>query len=835
MDSRFPIVIFWGPDLVQFYNDAYAAAILRDKHPALGRRAQDCWSEIWPVIGPLLDSVMRGGRATYSENLYLPVITGGVPEERYFTFSYSPIRTETGIGGVFCAVTETTAIILRERDAEERATALADLDRAKTSFFSNVSHEFRTPLTLMLGPLEELAKTVNAEQLPLVSAARRNSLRLLKLVNTLLRFSRLEAGQADAVFTETDLAPITRELAGVFRSAIESSGLNLIVDADPDARAFVDLSMWEVIMLNLLSNALKFTLDGAIHVSLRSTADAVTLTVTDSGVGISPEDLPHVFERFRRVHAVKARSQEGSGIGLALVNELVRLHGGAIRVQSEVGKGTTFEISLPLGKAHLDPSALLPAPVSTARSTSAEQYLAEVEATIAPAKAALPQRSIGSSRGTCSRVLLADDNHDLREYVSRILSPTFDVIAVNNGREALQTAQRERVDLIISDVMMPEMDGFELLKAVRSNSDLQTTPFIMLSARTGEETAIEGLTRGADDYIAKPFSAEHLLARVRSHTRGAQLRREEQEFRQLVESGPVIRWIADASGAITWYNRPWYEYTGQTREESAGWGWQVAHHPKDLPGFLQEWNRCIATRTPFQKESRLRKSDGTFRTMLAQAVPTRDESGQVTRWYGSSIDIEAQKAAQQRSKHVAETLQTIFLPRKLPHTKQLRVDAIYQAAEKDAHVGGDWYDAVRLADGRYRISIGDVIGHGLHASIMSWRLRHAVDDFAFNYDSPAAILREVNRVMRFEFPESYATALIAVIDPTCSTLTYASAGHPPPIIAGRDRPAQALPRGGLLLGIVDNLELVSQTAAIARDDAAIFYTDGMTEFARDSE
>ncbi|HET9039953.1 MAG TPA: HAMP domain-containing sensor histidine kinase, partial [Gemmatimonadales bacterium] len=250
------------------------------------------------------------------------------------------------IGGQIGAAIANAHAYEQER---RRAESLAELDRAKTAFFSNVSHEFRTPLTLMLGPLQDL---VEAHDLPpdtrdQIAVTRRNALRLLKLVNSLLDFSRLEAGRVEAQYEPLDLAALTTDLASIFRSAIERAGLRLVVDCPAlPAPVYVDRDMWEKIVLNLLSNALKFTFEGEIRVALRPEAGGrVRLTVSDTGTGIPADALPHVFERFRRVQNARARTFEGTGIGLALVHELVKLHGGQISLSSEVGRGTTFDIT----------------------------------------------------------------------------------------------------------------------------------------------------------------------------------------------------------------------------------------------------------------------------------------------------------------------------------------------------------------------------------------------------------------------------------------------------------------------------------------------------------
>jgi len=500
LNSKFPILIWWGRDLVKIYNDAYRP-ILGDKHPrSMGQRGAECWPEIWHIIGPMLEGVMNTGQATWSENQMLPLVRHGFAEECYFTFSYSPIRDESGgIGGVFCAVTETTAQILGERRlrtlraipqrtahattaeeacaraaealgenradvpfaliylvdettrrahlagstgdggsddwpldavlasgnpmiveggpsphkalllpigltgearssgvlvvglsdrlrlddqyrsfldlvaghiataitgvrtleaAEQRARALAEIDRAKTQFFSNISHEFRTPLTLMLGPTEDALsspeRALHGEDLEVVH---RNELRLLELVNTLLEFSCIEAGRAEASFEPVELSVLTTDLAAGFRSAIERAGLRLEVHCDPlGSEVHVDRDMWERIVLNLLSNAFKFTFEGTISVELHARDGRVELVVRDTGVGIPKAELPRVFERFHRIEGTRSRTHEGTGIGLALVRDLVNLHEGEISVSSEEGRGTTFTVSVPMAQRMRDRS-----------------------------------------------------------------------------------------------------------------------------------------------------------------------------------------------------------------------------------------------------------------------------------------------------------------------------------------------------------------------------------------------------------------------------------------------------------------------------------------------
>jgi PAS domain S-box-containing protein len=441
-------------------------------------------------------------------------------------------------------------------EERQRVQALAELDRAKTAFFSNVSHEFRTPLTLMLGPLQEAlsrpAGDVPVSVLAELSVAHRNSLRLLKLVNALLDFSRIEAARVQPNYEPTDLAALTCDLASAFRSAIERANLRLVLDCPTIGEpAFVDREMWEKIILNLLSNAFKYTFEGEIAVTLRRVGDDAEVSVRDTGTGIPAHELPRLFERFHRIQGARARTHEGTGIGLALVQELVKLHGGNIRVESQVDRGTTFFISIPLGSAHLPAER-----VGTGRSLAsiaigptpyleeASRWLPDAPATdhssITDADAVLRDVSGAEvQKSAATRILVADDNEDLREYLRRLLASQYDVEVVSDGQFALEAARRRKPDLILTDVMMPRLDGFGLLREVRDDPALRDTPVIVLSARAGEEARVEGAQAGADDYLVKPFSARELLARVGALVEKARLRREvstiSQEQRRILE------------------------------------------------------------------------------------------------------------------------------------------------------------------------------------------------------------------------------------------------------------------------------------------------------------
>ena len=442
------------------------------------------------------------------------------------------------------AVTTKLANARAYEEERRRAEALAEIDRAKTAFFSNVSHEFRTPLTLMLGPLEdELGEHDNPlppARRERLETAHRNSLRLLKLVNTLLDFSRIEAGRTQASYEPTDLAAYTTELASVFRSAVEKGGLKLVVHCPPLPQpVYVDREMWEKIVLNLVSNAFKHTFEGRITVTLGWCDDHVRLAVADTGVGIPSTELPRLFERFHRVKGAKSRTHEGTGIGLALVRELVSLHGGTIDIESDEGQGSTFTVTIKAGTDHLPPERVGKPRELVSTATRATAYVEEalhwLPNDVQPKEMLSPaaQTSLASTSPGATvaarvrpRILLADDNADMREYVQRLLAERYEVLAVADGFTALAAAREKPPSLVLTDIMMPGLDGFGLLRQLRASPATQNIPVILLSARAGEESAVEGLNAGADDYLTKPFSARELMARVRTHLKLAQARLE---------------------------------------------------------------------------------------------------------------------------------------------------------------------------------------------------------------------------------------------------------------------------------------------------------------------
>jgi PAS domain S-box-containing protein len=485
------------------------------------------------------------------------------------------------------------------QEERRRAEALAELDRVKTEFFSNVSHEFRTPLALLLGPVEEgledAVQPLPPRQRERQELVHRNGLRLLKLVNQLLDFSRIEAGRMQAERRLTNLAALTADLASSFRSLVESAGLRLEVDCPRlPAPVWVDRPMWEKVVLNLLSNAFKFTFEGGIHVSLRAEGARAELRVRDTGIGIAPDDLPHLFERFHRVRGARSRSHEGSGIGLAMVRELVRLHDGTLDVLSTPGQGSTFRVSIPLGEPASAPKpAEDPGSTQSRSARESRPYLEEAASWLrhpappAPAPSGEPARAPETAQ-----VLIVEDNADLRAYIERLLGERWSVVSVDHGEAALALARERPPQLILSDVMMPDMDGFALLRALRAEPRTSEIPVILLSARAGEEASIEALKAGADDYLVKPFSARELLSRVsarlevaRAHaaTRAARTRLYSQLMRAPVAmslvTGPDFRFELANPRYLELVGRQGQQLVGRTMREV------YPELPEDAPVF----------------------------------------------------------------------------------------------------------------------------------------------------------------------------------------------------------------------------------------------------------
>ena len=692
MPSRVPMLLWWGPRLTQLYNDAFTP-LIGDKHPrAIGQDAADCYAEAWGELGPLAESVLAGGGATYSRDLYLPYKRHGYIEETYWTFSYSPVRAGDTVGGVLVACLDTTSRVLAERrllvlhelggvsaaevrsdtdacraalavlaghrrdvpfgvayllDAgdhgdgrgelrvaasfglaaraatgwrsavrnslgrqvvksgqaqlvtgirarfgpvvqpvepgmaladsgmlvpltdrasgntigalvlgmspyrefddeyrhffeliaqqvstavtyarayqseRKRAEALEALDRTKTRFLQNVSHEFRTPITLVLGPLGEVLHGTGTHLPPQqragLEAAERAALRLERLVTNLLQFTGT-GGESQVGREPTDVTALTAECAAMFRPGIERAGLTLALDiTDVPGLVQLDRETWVKIVSNLLSNAVKFTAAGTIRVGLRQQDENLVLTVADTGAGIPAAEIPRIFERFHQVPGTSARTREGAGIGLSLVAELVAELGGGVEVASTPGDGSTFTITVPV------PAASAPGRESADAMAPVRAAVAETDSWLGPTPEPEPSTRAGPVPGSGS-VLLVEDNPDMRAYLARLLRDDgWAVVAVADVAGALEVVE-DGCDLVLSDIMMPGPDGLDLVRILRSSPATTRLPIVLLTARAGPDSAAEGLRAGADDYVVKPFDPVELLARVRVHHELARLR-----------------------------------------------------------------------------------------------------------------------------------------------------------------------------------------------------------------------------------------------------------------------------------------------------------------------
>lgn len=842
LESPMPMIVLWGPDYVQLYNDHYRL-LMGEKHPAgLGQPSRECWPEVWHLNEPIFTRVFKGEPVALEDALY-PITRHGSLENAWFNLYYTPVRDEKGaVAGVLATTFETTSRVLATRrlhtlnslaaatagamtltaafegaltalaqNAEdvpfalgylleshpakpaaslaanlaaavglepgtpaaprtinlrqghpvwplarvasggepvllddlaarfqgfhsgpwpetpgsaflvplrlaredppvgvlvagigprlpfdavyrgflelvavqiaaglaeaqsrqkerERMERLAELDRAKNEFFSNISHEFRTPLTLLLAPLDDLLHHRTELPGPLlaeIEVAARNARRLLALVNSLLDFSQLGAGRLRAYYQPTDLAALTADIASLFRSAAERAGLRLRVDCPPlPEPVWVDREMWEKIVSNLLSNALKFTFAGEIVVELRARPQHAEFVVSDTGVGIPEKEIPHIFKRFHRVRDSQARTYEGLGIGLALAHELVRRHHGRIRVRSQEGQGSSFTVWIPIGpRLGLAPPS---EPEDGGREAARKPGMAGSEPRMAAILAEdayhWSDREQGGeapaardpetgrdpfeglpleARQSGARLLVVDDNADMRGYFVRLLSPYWQVETAAEGEEALQSARRDPPDLILADVMMPKMDGFALLRQIRQEEALKELPVILVTARAGEEAALDGLLAGADDYLAKPFSVRELVARVSGQlerARAAAARRKSEEyFRAFVvaSSDVVFRMSPDWKEMRFLLGK---DFLADTEDPTSGWVNRYIP-AEDRPSVLGVIEEAIRGKHIFELKHRVIRRDGSVGWTHSRAIPVMDEGGEIIEWFGTAREI----------------------------------------------------------------------------------------------------------------------------------------------------------------------------------------------------
>ncbi|MEM7065024.1 MAG: response regulator [Cyanobacteria bacterium P01_B01_bin.77] len=439
------------------------------------------------------------------------------------------------------AVANQAAIAVQQarlyQTTRQQAEQLLALDKQKTIFFQNISHEFRTPLTLTIGPLESAVEQgvgLSPEQSVI---ALRNSQRLLRLVNQLLDLQRLDAGSMQATFYPCDFAQVVSTVTAAFQAYCDRKHITLSTQIQSCPPVYLDLEKFDKVIYNILSNAVKFTpTGGTIQITLNTFEQSCYLEIEDTGIGIREDQLPHIFERFQQADGSASRTHEGTGLGLALVKELVELHGGDVRVSSTYGTGTLITVELPLGIDHL-PKERIHQTNRRLEQKRAAVELADLhhQVTLAPPSAQqqtnapipipmptthdapmcpLPQSSNQHDGAT---VLVVDDNPDLRSYVASILQPQGHRISTaENGATGLEMARNIKPQLIITDLMMPQVSGIELIQQIRMDPSLQGIPIILLTANVDDETRLDGVEQGADAYISKPFKDRELLAEVRN-------------------------------------------------------------------------------------------------------------------------------------------------------------------------------------------------------------------------------------------------------------------------------------------------------------------------------
>ncbi|MEH2063380.1 MAG: response regulator [Nostoc sp.] len=409
----------------------------------------------------------------------------------------------------------------------QQAERLLELDRQKTEFFQNISHEFRTPITLIQGPLESAVAAGEGLSYSQCAIALRNSRRLLRLVNQLLDLQRLDAGRMQPSFHPCDIVEFVSQIVESFRPYCEKKKLHLATQLDECSTVYLDMEKFDKVVYNLLSNAMKFTPEGGtISVRLKSERDRCILQVQDTGIGIVQEQIPHLFERFRQAEGSANRSYEGSGLGLALVKELVELHGGQVTVESVYGQGTTFSLWLVTGNAHLPAQQVLEtttelnmsrASVELADLELVEPTIDNIEDITINLPPTIDTQGSALKTKTQHSILVVDDNPDLRTYVSEIFRRNgYHVQTARNGYEGHSIAKEIIPNLIVTDLMMPLVSGLEMIQLIRNEEKLKGIPIILLTAKVDEETRIEGTEHGADAYLAKPFNDRELLAEVRN-------------------------------------------------------------------------------------------------------------------------------------------------------------------------------------------------------------------------------------------------------------------------------------------------------------------------------
>lgn len=767
----------------------------------------------------------------------------------------------------------------------QRADALAELDHAKTAFLTNVSHEFRTPLTLLLGPLDDALSDAGPDSAieTQLSIARRNAGRLQRLVDSLLDFSRIDAGRATANLLCIDVGVLTSHIASSFTELCERAGLELILDCRPTI-ADVDPGMWETILLNLLSNAVKYTLAGSVTVAVHSDASFCCVMIRDTGVGIAEDDLKRLGERFFRADDTYGRSVEGTGIGLSLVHGLVELQNGTVEFDSKLGRGTAVTIRLPrsAGGAPVEhsPAGLVDNPYLV----EAEQWASSRPVPSVDALAGLDGREL---------VLIADDNADMRAHVERVLSARWRTVCVADGLDALDAARELHPDLIVTDAMMPRLDGFELIEAIRSDLTLAATPVLILSARAGAEAVSEGYAAGADDYLPKPFSSQELTdrvaARLSAAAREMASRRSSDaqaqialDFAQLdaalqsAESAGAI--VAALQGATLGSAEPPIVCLGVLDAEAKNLRFEYG---APVPPEIRDRYHVASMDTPIVPVDVIKSGQpmvitdtlnlsSRYQHVVSETVdavrscisqPLRGIDGKIIGSLGMlwSTPREFSPAELDWAAQVARVTQsTVDRIRNVQREHRIAVDfqdhlldldhgstaavvaAVYQPGGEAMRVGGDWYLVMPLErQGQVAISVGDVVGHGLPAAIAMSRLRAGVAASALTDPDPGAVLSTLDRYAATVPGARCATVSYAVIDDGLdpeagdgtARVRYSCAGHPYPLLVTPDQPPVFLSDGRRPPVAAWESPLKQNTAVheLPPGSAILLYTDGLIE------
>ncbi|WP_404389091.1 ATP-binding protein [Humibacillus xanthopallidus] len=601
----------------------------------------------------------------------LPVLEPGLPEPTaHLHLTANPRRpwdAQLQTYAQLCAAHVAMALsgLRRLQDERHRAEVLTALDTAKSDFFANVSHELRTPLTLIAGPVQDALTNpdLGEEARERFELIRRNTDRLVGLVDRILDLTRVEAGAVEAHWVRADVADLVRGLAANFRPAIERLGLDFDVELDDLGRdTFVDVDMLERIVLNLLSNALKFTPRGRILLRLKARDAGYEISVSDTGIGIAERDLELVFDRFRQLSRTdERRSREGAGIGLSLVQQLVSLMGGRVAVDSTDGRGSTFAVQLPWGAPAAQSAtrpSITPRPVESFISEASGWALRSIDAADAPADlapqnvqdagsgssdadaAAAAAGAAAAAAGAVSvtaerpRLLLVEDNTDMRDYTARHLAADYDVVPVPDGLEALHRMRNDPpIDIVLADVMMPRMDGLELVREIRGDERLRAVPVVLLSARAGVEASTTGLVEGADDYVTKPFHPDELRARLASNLVRARSRsRDAAWLRAILGSIQEPFVVADSEGRVLEINEAFTQAYGWSLADGPltppyPWWLSAHHHPDERRRSERRMDLMLAGQPVMEDHYRiLRKGGGeAWIHMRAATVPASAE------------------------------------------------------------------------------------------------------------------------------------------------------------------------------------------------------------------